>query len=308
MSYPFTQAQHSFQHGYKDSTSGFQPYAQSAPQPHASYEEDPQAAYRDEGPSQQGSQFPGVNRNNSIREKDEVDPWQAPPKSTGDLRMWRHDHHGNLWFKGSRVRCIGRFCCCTTMITIVMFISIVLTLAIFLRPPDIEFGGIAPMATGSTVEATTDDLKVNLGIKILVKNPNFFTVTFKSITAAISYPINNVRIGGGQQDNIVFKSNSETSFTFPFTLDYSESADPNGTVLQDIANRCGFIPGSTKRQLAINYNLKLAIQILGITISPPISGTANFDCPFTLNDIKPLLGSIPSLSGLLNGRTPDTII
>ncbi|KAF8586508.1 hypothetical protein K439DRAFT_1408619 [Ramaria rubella] len=246
----------------------------------------------------------------------EFDPFEPPPKSTGDLRMWRHDQNGNLWIKGGRGRCIGRFCCCTIMIAILLLVSIVLTLAIFLRPPDIQFNGVSPSTSGSSVQATNNDLKVNLGIGISVRNPNFFSVAFKSITANLTYPINNTAIGGGEESNVVFPSNSLTTFTFPFTIEYSQASDPQGAILTDIATKCGFLPGAAKQQLSVGYDLKLAIRILFVTIAPPISGTFNFDCPFTLDDIKaniycssrtainsfhflqPLISGISGLSGL----------
>jgi len=293
MSYdPFAAAQPRHQHSYHDSAD-FNPYTGAAPPPHASYDQSGQ--YKDE------AEPVGTVAGPPQAQSKEFDPFQPPPKSTGDLRMWRQDHHGNLWTKGGRGRCIGRFCCCTIMVTILLLVSIVLTLAIFLRPPDIQFSGVQPSASGSAVEATSSDLKVNLGIGISVRNPNFFTVTFKSIKANVNYPINNTQLGGGTQSNVVFPSNSKTSFTFPFTIDYSEAKDPQGAILVDIANKCGFVPGSVKKQLSVQYTLTLAIQILFVTISPPISGTANFDCPFSLSDIKPLAAAIPALSGILSG-------
>jgi len=296
MSYdPFAAQQPRRQHSYHDSAD-FNPYTSTAPPPHASYDQG--APYKDEGPLGGGA----VPRAAQAEDK-EFDPFQPPPKSTGDLRMWRHDHHGNLWVKGGRGRCIGRFCCCSIMVVLLLLVSIILTLAIFLRPPDIEFSGVQPSASGSAVEATSSDLKVNLGIGISVRNPNFFTVTFKSITASVSYPLGgaNTQIGGGTQKNVVFPTNSKTAFTFPFTIEYSQAADPGGKILIDIATKCGFVPGSAKQQLKLNYSLTLAIQILFVTISPPIDGQASFDCPFSLNDIKPLVGSIPALAGILNG-------
>ncbi|KAF8485601.1 hypothetical protein JB92DRAFT_1538974 [Gautieria morchelliformis] len=296
MSYdPFaaTNAQrHQHQPSYDDST-GYDPYGQSAPQPHPSYDLHP-APYKDEDP------VPSRAMGAPVEDK-EFNPFDPPPKSTGDLRMWRHDRQGNLWTKGGRGRCIGRFCCCTIMIVILLFVSIVLTLAVFLRPPDIEFSGVKASTTDSAVVATSSDLQVNLGIGISVRNPNFFSVAFKSITANVTYPINNTQIGGGVQNNVVFKSNSKTSFDFPFTLHYSQAADPDSKIITDIVTKCGFIPGSAKQKLSIGYTLKLSIQVLAVTIAPPISGTASFDCPFTLSEIEPLIGSIPGLSSILGG-------
>lgn len=46
------------------------------------------------------------------------------------MRRWRKDYQGNLWTKGSRASCFGRFFCCTIMIFLFFLISIVLSLAL----------------------------------------------------------------------------------------------------------------------------------------------------------------------------------
>lgn len=79
----------------------------------------------------------------------------------------------------------------------------------------------------------------------------------KSIKLNVTYPINNTQIGGGAENNIVFKSNSLTTFTFPLDFVYSQSSDPNGTILTDLATKCGFLPGSQKQQLSVGYTLKV---------------------------------------------------
>lgn len=111
MSYdPFAQRNLERQQAYHDSPD-FDPYGQSAPQPHASYDPTP---YKDEALSvgTMTAAAPGDK---------EFDPFRPPPKwvscmnidnrgivltngvvrSTGDLRIWRHDAHGNLWTKVS---------------------------------------------------------------------------------------------------------------------------------------------------------------------------------------------------------------
>lgn len=46
------------------------------------------------------------------------------------MRQWRKDYQGNLWTKGSRASCCGRFFCCTLMIFLLLLISVVLTIAL----------------------------------------------------------------------------------------------------------------------------------------------------------------------------------
>lgn len=90
-----------------------------------------------------------------------------------------------------------------------------------------------------------------------MRNPNFFSVAFKSVTVNVTYPINNTQIGGGEENNLDFPTNAKTSFTFPFMFEYSQAADPNGQILLDIATKCGFVPGAAKKQLTLGYTLKV---------------------------------------------------
>ncbi|QRW00193.1 glycoside hydrolase family 28 protein [Ceratobasidium sp. AG-Ba] len=221
----------------------------------------------------------------------------VPPKSTGDLRLWRHDEHGNVWTKGSRTRCVGRFCCCTVMTTIFLIVSIALTLGLWVRPPDISFNGIKTPTNGSTVVAQTTGITINLNLAIGVVNPNFFAADFSAIQAKAFYPGVSQQIGGGTLNNINFPSHSDTSFLFPFSINYTESIDPNRAIIKDIAVKCGFI-GNTKSDIPVNYQLTLKLKVLGLTISPSFSGSASFSCPLQASDIS---GLGIDMSGLLNG-------
>ena len=77
--------------------------------------------------------------------------------------------------------------------------------------------------------------------------------------AQIFYPINNTHIGGGEVKDLNIASNKETNFTLPFSFNYSESADPNFAVLQDLAGHCGFISGTPESQIAVNYKIKVSV-------------------------------------------------
>ncbi|KAF5330855.1 hypothetical protein D9619_005616 [Psilocybe cf. subviscida] len=139
------------------------------------------------------------------------------------------------------------------------------------------------------IQQMADGIKLNLGVNISVKNPNYFSVDFKKIQANIVYPIGNFPIGEGLATDVIFKSNSETNFTFPFTLSYNNTADTGSAVISDIATKCG-IAGSTKQNLVVNYQISLGIRFLFITISPVISNQFNFACPLSASDIDKFLG------------------
>jgi len=280
-------------HNYSYNNEGYSEPYYSQPNPSTTYPPYDANGYRSETSSrpiitQQDSSFTGVD---GVEKRRTQGSFVEPPKDTGDLRLWRHDTHGNLWTKGGRGSCIGRFCCCTILITLFLVISIALALAMWLRPPDISFGSIGPPTSGSAIEASASELKINLALPISVKNPNFFSASFRSISATAYYPTNDVNVGGGERDNIVFAANSETTFNFPISIDYTQAKDPNSAILTDIASRCGFT-GSAKKQIMVKYTITLKINILAITVSPSFSGQAGFDCPLSQAQIQPFLGSV----------------
>jgi LEA14-like dessication related protein len=177
--------------------------------------------------------------------------------------------------------------------TLFLIISIVLTLLLWVRPPNIVIGDVRAPSSGSEIQLTTDGLDINLGVDIAVENPNYFAVSFKKIQANIFYPINNTAIGGGSQTDITFHSHSQTNFTFPFTISYKKSLDPSDQILADIATKCGFINGN-RSQIKVNYKITLGLRIIFITISPVVSNSLSFDCPLSEDQIASLG---PSLLG-----------
>jgi len=195
-----------------------------------------------------------------------------------------------MWSKGSKGRVFARFCCCTALMTPFLVISIVLSLALWARPPDITFNGIQLPTNSSAVSVQQSSLDINLGLSITVKNPNYFGASFKSIIAEAFYPPLTAQLGGGSLYDINFPANSDTQFLFPINVTYSMSIDPQNILVTDLVTKCGIKAGSTKSPLTIKYDLKLALRILAITVSPSFSGTADFDCPVTRADLLALGG------------------
>jgi hypothetical protein len=157
-----------------------------------------------------------------------------------------------------------------------------------------------------------------------VNNPNYFGVSISKINAdvcfcsnlflvnifayvptQIFYPINNTKLGNGNESNINFPAHSQTNFTFPIDITYQTSLDPSNKILVDIATKCGFIGGGAKSQITVNYKItvglgsytsdsqlltgqyaQIGIRIFCITISPDISNSLSFDCPISQGDIS----------------------
>lgn len=53
-------------------------------------------------------------------------------------------------------------------------------------------------------------------------------------------------------------------------------------MISDIASKCGLGSSSTAAgDITIDYSIKLWLRILSATISPTISGSTSFACPFS---------------------------
>ncbi|TFK76310.1 hypothetical protein BDN72DRAFT_954077 [Pluteus cervinus] len=233
-------------------------------------------------------------------DRGEFTPRDPKDQSARAIRNYRLDYRGNLWSKGSRGRCIGRFFFCTVLILLFLVISVFLALALWIRPPNILINNVAPASTtGSTVQVQTGGVNINLGVAISVNNPNYFDVNFRTIKAEIFYPIANTPIGGGESNNVVFKSHTLTNWTFPFSIDYQVAKDPGGQIILDLSRKCGL--SGTPGQLTVNYKITLGLRILFITINPVVSNSFSFDCPLSPQQIEGLLQSagVSGLAGFL---------
>jgi LEA14-like dessication related protein len=301
MSYrdPYTDAgRHQPQHGPGD----YNPYP-TAPQRQHTYDEGSIGpgydAYTDEaaprvarfaGPQSQHSVSDEANKESTFQHHEPYLPAVPKEHTPRALRKYRYESQGLLWTKGGRGRCICRFCCCTGLIGLFLLISIFLSLVLWIRPPDVNFGTVSSStSTGSAIQLQTDGLTINLGVNVTVDNPNYFSVDFKKIEADIFYPINNTAIGTGSANNVNIAANSQTNFTFPFSIDYKRSLDPSNKILIDLATKCGFI--GTATDISVNYKITLGIRIIFVTISPTISNTFTFACPLTESDISGLMSS-----------------
>lgn len=216
-----------------------------------------------------------------------VAPVAYKDRSAQAYRDYRYGHQGNLCTKGGRVRCVGRICCCSLMTIVFLIVSIVLSLALWLRPPSITIGSVE--TNSSSIQVLSDGITINLGVDISVDNPNYFDIAFTKIEAQIFYPIDNTPIGGGIANNIDFRSHTQTNFTFPFSLDYNMTADPTGAIVVDLATKCGVL-GNTKSNLDISYQITLGIRILMVTIYPVIQNDFSFACPLSGSDLSKFLG------------------
>ncbi|KAL5532647.1 hypothetical protein ACEPAF_4421 [Sanghuangporus sanghuang] len=300
MSYqdPYYAPQHA--RPYTDAPVDYDPY--NTRQQHPTYD---QSGYQDDD-AYRNTGFGGDDGVGHTREKSRYEetfpPVFRPPKSTGAIRIWRKDNRGPLWTKGGRGKCCLRFFCCSVLIFLFLLIGIILSLGIWIRPPDITINEVGLNSTGgSAAQFTSSSLSINFAVNISVENPNYFDVDFKKIKANLTYPLNDMDLGGGEKDGITFKSHTQTTFNFPFTLTYDLESDSNQVVLKDLLSKCGFT--GTKEDITVDYKITLGIKIIVITISPTFSSSFSFECP--TSDIESFLESsgidISSITDALSG-------
>jgi hypothetical protein len=72
----------------------------------------------------------------------------------------------------------------------------------------------------------------------------------------IIYPINNTDVGQGVLNNVVIHSNAQTNLTFPFSINYTTSIDPQNLILLDLAQKCGVV--GSKSNISVNYKITVS--------------------------------------------------
>ncbi|KAF8350550.1 hypothetical protein F5887DRAFT_1069559 [Amanita rubescens] len=289
------------QHHYSDSIANFNPYLTNRDE-HNNYEgAAPYSSPLNDGSypprqreadvrSEHGLKVEPVRRSSSGFEQGEFTP--HPGKTLRGIKDYRYGNRGNLWAKGSRGHCIGRMCCCTLMTLVFLILSVLLTLALWIRPPNVSVGNVSLSSSNPLqINAQGKQMTINLGVNISVANPNYFSVSFKTIKAQIFYPINNTQLGGGQLNNIVFRSNQQTNISFPFALDYNASVDPNYQILTSLAEKCG-VYGTTRSDITVTYKITLGLEILFFVASPVVSNSVSFACPASAQQIQDFLQSL----------------
>ncbi|PIL23970.1 hypothetical protein GSI_13721 [Ganoderma sinense ZZ0214-1] len=238
-------------------------------------------------------------------DNDDVTLQPMGEKTPRNMRQWRKDYQGNLWTKGSRASCCGRFFCCTLMIFLLLLISVVLTIALYLRPPNVIVG--SPTVDVNSFSINSSSVSIALPVDISVNNPNFFTVELYKLDAAVIYPINSTQVGSGHMTNIKFQDHTQTNFTFPVTIEYNAASDPNGAIITDLAKHCGIDPSVSASDISVTVNIKIGVKIMLVPFTTSLSQQASFKCPISSNDItefenllKSLGINLDSIAGLLS--------
>ncbi|KAF9955466.1 hypothetical protein BGZ72_003733 [Mortierella alpina] len=195
----------------------------------------------------------------------------------------------------------GRFTLCICLLLLVVIIVLVIVIFTVFKLPTVDYTGLQGDPVFTLMQGNTT-FGVDLVANIQVQNPNPIGFNFESIIATAYYPGYAPSIGGGNVTHVNFPSKSTRTIHFPIMAVYDRRQDPGFTVVQDLLTKCG-VTGGNAGQITINYNLKVTIKIVGISISPAIKNqSTSFDCPANIGDIaKDIPGAIGDLIGGIIG-------
>lgn len=202
--------------------------------------------------------------------------------------QWRSNYKKSrqLWTKGGWRSYSCRFLFCSVMVLILTLSGVIMSLALFARPPRFVVSHIVPILDSQKLfSVNSTSLGVQFGANITVDNPNYFTIVLPSVITQLTYPINKTPIGLGSKADIVFHSNSRTEIFYPISILYEVSKDPAGLVINDIISRCD----SNDRLLEIDLEVTVSIKVLFITARPKILAHKSIACPVSGGDIRAIL-------------------
>ncbi|KAF9310771.1 hypothetical protein BG003_008124 [Podila horticola] len=180
----------------------------------------------------------------------------------------------------------GRFTCCICLFLLLIIIALVIVVFTVFKLPTVNYKGTEGEPQIVINQGSTT-FGVNLVANIEVVNPNPLGFHFESIVATAYYPVAGYTksIGGGNLTNVDFPKKSTIALKFPISASYNRADDKGLVVISDILSRCG-LAGGANVGLTINYDLKLTIKIIGISISPTIKNQhTNFACPPNIGDL-----------------------
>ncbi|KAF1800514.1 hypothetical protein V8B55DRAFT_1535422 [Mucor lusitanicus] len=189
------------------------------------------------------------------------------------------------------VRCMCCACCLPIwaagilwfiIIAIIIVVIVIGAIAGTFIMPTVDMAGVSTTpTTGSQFSFTGDGISINFGLIVAVNNPNLLSIDLTDINATAYYPNDNgghTYIGKGYLAEQNVPKYSNFNFTFPFSLEYNPSYDADQSVLNDLVEKCG-LSGGEKKDITIDYTIRLTAKVLVIKVHPTISSSATFACP-----------------------------
>jgi hypothetical protein len=89
-------------------------------------------------------------------------------------------------------------------------------------------------------------------------------------------------VGGGYLAYQELPKYSDFNFTFPFSIVYDPLEDPDQTILNDLAEKCG-LTGDEPTDLTIAYTIHVTAKVLFVSVHPTIDSQSTFPCPIQVS-------------------------
>lgn len=183
---------------------------------------------------------------------------------------------------------------------LIVALSVVMLIAIFLRPPNIGLQSLDFPNSASQVEIQDQSFAVNASLTAVIANPNYISARIKNLTAVPYDPsVRSMPLGNCNVPHKTIEARKNTTLTIPCRLSYNVQDDSNLSVIKDVVNRCGLVQGSSKQNLQILFDSHVTIQFLAFNIPISISPTVSTECPVTRKEVKQALGDHADILGQL---------
>ncbi|KAG0039827.1 hypothetical protein BGZ82_006529 [Podila clonocystis] len=179
----------------------------------------------------------------------------------------------------------GRVVCCICILLILVVIILAIVAVTVFKIPTVDYLG--PVGNPQFIfNQGNVTMGLDMVANIQVQNPNPVGFNFELIAITAYYPGYAPAIGGGKVVDVSFPSKTTSTIQFPVSARYSRQEDPGYTVVQSILSKCGIL-GDSSRKLTVIYDVKIAVKILGVKVSPSVRGIhADFNCPGNIADIS----------------------
>ncbi|GAC97410.1 expressed protein [Pseudozyma hubeiensis SY62] len=188
------------------------------------------------------------------------------------------------------------------ILAIIFIVSIILLIVMFLRPPNVAISGVS-VPNQNAVSYQNGAFSFNVSVDISVSNPNSISANIKKLNAtAYDSADQSTALGHGLVTNQAIRANANTTVVFPFQIRYSQSEDPDFSIIQNIASDCGLTGGSGGGDLSFLFKVEVDVEVLSITVPVNINRNISFPCPLSASSLQGVLSGLGgSLGNILGG-------
>ncbi|KAI9322801.1 hypothetical protein BX666DRAFT_1898568 [Dichotomocladium elegans] len=200
-------------------------------------------------------------------------------------------------------RCLCCACCLPAwagymlwfiIIAIIICVIVIAALLGTFKMPTVDVLDVTNAPGEDSIQITYkgSEFDLALGLIVNVNNPNVLPIRLKNIQATANLPApdgsgESYYMGSGFLAAQTVPKNSNYNFTFPFNIEYDYNSVSSQAMLSTLLDECGLYgsessEGLSSSQITVSYTIHLSASVLFVTIHPTLSGSASFDCPFSV--------------------------